>query len=180
MKFLSEVQHVSTQGGFALWALLILGILLYSTLTRVAIKLIELNKIREGKLPEEFTRKLGEASNRKQVNHLFARFELDRLAFVQRRLPFALILTGVAPLAGLLGTVSGMLVTFAGLASASAAKPIEKISAGVSEALITTQAGLIIAIPAAIIVTLLNSQAKATEDEVQRLLHQYLAKLPVT
>ena len=45
----------------------------------------------------------------------------------------------------LLGTVSGMLVTFSGLATSSAAQPIDKISVGISEALITTQAGLLIA-----------------------------------
>ncbi len=176
-EFITELQHVSSQGGFALWALLVLGILLYSTLTRVGIRLIELRDLRRGELPPELLQEIQVSQTRRELTHLFASFELDKLAFIQRRLPFALILTGVAPLAGLLGTVSGMLLTFSGLANSSAAKPLEKISAGVSEALITTQAGLVIAIPAAILTALLISQAKATESQVQRLLHHHIARL---
>ncbi|GAB4295378.1 MAG: hypothetical protein Kow0090_10280 [Myxococcota bacterium] len=55
-------------------------------------------------------------------------------------------LTAVAPLLGLLGTVSGMIETFEVISGAGGGD-IASLSSGISKALITTEAGLIIAIP---------------------------------
>ena len=75
---------------------------------------------------------------------------------IRRRLDFCFVLIGTAPLVGLLGTVSGMLATFSGLSVSSGAAPVETISGGISEALITTQTGLVIAVPSFIVCTLLK------------------------
>lgn len=80
----------------------------------------------------------------------------DEQARVLRRIDFCFVLIGAAPLIGLLGTVSGMLATFSGLATRSGSAPVETISAGISRALITTQTGLVIAIPTFIFCTLLK------------------------
>ena len=112
--------------------------------------------------------------DRRSTVRQFAVFELDRLAWVERRLPFIGVLAGAAPLAGLLGTVSGMLVTFSGLATSNAAAPIDKISVGISEALITTQAGLLLAIPAAFLLALLRKQTEITHANLQQSLHRAL------
>lgn len=53
----------------------------------------------------------------------------------------------VSPMLGFLGTVTGMIKSFATLASAGLSNP-GAVAAGISEALITTAAGLFIAIPA--------------------------------
>ncbi|HJL42139.1 MAG TPA: MotA/TolQ/ExbB proton channel family protein [Myxococcales bacterium LLY-WYZ-16_1] len=53
-------------------------------------------------------------------------------------------LTAIAPLLGLLGTVSGMIQTFSALGGANAST---EIAAGISEALITTELGLAIGLP---------------------------------
>ena len=66
---------------------------------------------------------------------------------LERRIRFAFVLIAAAPLVGLLGTVSGMLATFHGMASKLSESPMDVISGGVSEALITTQTGLVIAVP---------------------------------
>ncbi len=55
-------------------------------------------------------------------------------------------LTGAAPLVGLLGTVTGMIVTFQAVA-ASTGETTSEVASGISQALITTQFGLVIAIP---------------------------------
>ena len=52
----------------------------------------------------------------------------------------------VAPLLGLLGTVSGMISTFNAISTVGTGNP-RLLSGGISEALLTTQAGLVIAIP---------------------------------
>jgi biopolymer transport protein ExbB len=55
-------------------------------------------------------------------------------------------LTTVAPLLGLLGTVMGMIETFDAV-SATSGETATRVASGVSRALITTQVGLVIAIP---------------------------------
>jgi biopolymer transport protein ExbB len=69
------------------------------------------------------------------------------LPYVDRRLIFLGVVISAAPLMGLLGTVTGMFVTFSGL-TFYAGRSIDIIARGISEALITTQTGLLIAIPA--------------------------------
>lgn len=73
----------------------------------------------------------------------FSHLRITMLSGVNRRLICLKLLCTVAPLLGLLGTVSGMNLGFS-----SAATAYSGVAAGVSQALITTQAGLVIAIPA--------------------------------
>lgn len=61
-------------------------------------------------------------------------------------LPTVLVLAGVAPLLGLLGTVTGMIDMF-GVIAQQGASDARSLSGAISEALITTQAGMIAAIP---------------------------------
>lgn len=66
----------------------------------------------------------------------------------ERDLRVMKICVSAAPLLGLLGTVTGMLTTFAALASGSGGdKTMELVAKGISEALITTETGLVIALP---------------------------------
>ena len=58
------------------------------------------------------------------------------------------VCVGAAPLVGLLGTVTGMLATFGALSSGSGGdKTMALVAQGISEALITTETGLVIALP---------------------------------
>ena len=57
-----------------------------------------------------------------------------------------------APLLGLLGTVTGMITTFEGLSARGAQRSMEGLAGGISEALVATQAGLSVAIPAVLLV----------------------------
>ena len=72
-----------------------------------------------------------------------ALFEMGRL---ERGLAVLATTANVAPLLGFLGTVTGMINSFDALAKQGLSNPAA-VFAGVSEALITTAAGLIIAIP---------------------------------
>ena len=168
---ISEFYSVLKQGGPILWALLLLGVGLYTMLSATWLGLLKVKKeLSTAILTGE------DGAGKRAIIGQASTFKLDRLAWVERRLPFLGVLAGAAPLAGLLGTVSGMLVTFSGLASSSAAKPIDKISIGISEALITTQAGLLIAIPAAFLLALLRKQTAVAHSTVEQLLHRTLIK----
>ena len=63
-----------------------------------------------------------------------------------RGLPAIAVLAGVAPLLGLLGTVTGMIDMFAVIASQGSGNA-KSLSGGISEALVCTQAGMLAAIP---------------------------------
>ena len=66
---------------------------------------------------------------------------------MERHLSTIAILASIAPLLGLLGTVSGMVTTFTSITVFGTGDP-QSLAKGISEALITTQSGLIVAIPA--------------------------------
>ena len=76
-----------------------------------------------------------------------ALYELDRL---EKRLGVLGTTANVAPMLGFLGTVAGMIRSFATLAEQGLTNPAA-VAVGISEALITTATGLIIAIPAQLI-----------------------------
>ncbi|MBD5778727.1 MotA/TolQ/ExbB proton channel family protein [Pelagicoccus sp. NFK12] len=97
----------------------------------------------------------------KDMDGARARFEevrVSHLPVLQRRLYFCNILVGAAPLTGLLGTVMGMLGTFFGLSVSTGGNTIDLVAGGISEALITTQTGLVLAIPAYVMMTVVKKQ----------------------
>jgi biopolymer transport protein ExbB len=78
---------------------------------------------------------------------------------LERFLPFLAITAAAAPLLGLLGTVVGMIRTFQ-LITIFGTGDAKSLSSGISEALITTAEGLIVAIPVLILHGALSRMAK--------------------
>lgn len=78
----------------------------------------------------------------------FVELRTHELTPFERDLRVMKVCVSAAPLLGLLGTVTGMLTTFNALASGSGGeKTMAMIASGISEALITTETGLVIALP---------------------------------
>ncbi len=75
-----------------------------------------------------------------------------------RRLGVLETVAAVSPLLGLLGTVLGMIRVFATISAAGLGNP-ETMSSGISEAMVTTAAGLIIGIPALVAYNWLSGRA---------------------
>ena len=96
--------------------------------------------------------------------HSKALAEIGRL---ERFLPSIAVLATVSPLLGLLGTVTGMITTFNTIAAYGSSDP-RLLSGGISEALITTEAGLIIAIPVMLIHSLLSSRVDRIIEEMEK------------
>ncbi len=84
--------------------------------------------------------------NEDTIRDRFTEVILSKIPSLDRKLNLLNTLVATAPLMGLLGTVLGMLTTFSGIAGGGG-KTIDLISGGISEALITTEMGLLIAIP---------------------------------
>lgn len=115
---------------------------------------------------EEFLRKCSlEPEVDKKLLLTLAKREL---AGVEKGVKTILVLASVAPLLGLLGTVSGMITTF-DVISAFGTGNARALAAGISEALITTQTGLIIAIPGLFMGNFLNREVQAIYDRMERL-----------
>ena len=86
---------------------------------------------------------------------------------LERYLPFIAVTAATAPLLGLLGTVTGMINTFK-LITIFGTGDATQLSSGISEALITTEFGLIIAIPALFAHTMLSRLSKAVLGSMER------------
>ncbi|MEM5515058.1 MotA/TolQ/ExbB proton channel family protein [Pseudoalteromonas sp. AS84] len=76
------------------------------------------------------------------------------------------VTAAVAPLLGLLGTVSGMIETFKMMTLFGSGDP-EVVSGGIAQALITTELGLVVAIPALVLNALLSRKAKAYYSQLE-------------
>lgn len=72
----------------------------------------------------------------------------DIVSRLETRLPLLGVLTRIAPLMGLLGTITGMITTFSRIASAQSGVDMTLLAGGIWQALLTTATGLGIAIPA--------------------------------
>lgn len=90
---------------------------------------------------------------------------LEESSRVEKRIGFLAMFANVATLLGLLGTITGLIHSFAGIANAN---PVEKatiLSKGISLAMNTTAYGLIVAVPALIMYAVLQNRAtRLTED----------------
>lgn len=91
---------------------------------------------------------------------------LNARAKLERFVGAVAITASVAPLLGLLGTVSGMIDTFKMMTLFGAGDP-QVVSGGISQALITTELGLVVAIPALIGHALLNRKAKTYYQQLE-------------
>jgi len=89
-----------------------------------------------------------------------------QLMGLQRGLPALATIVAGAPLLGLLGTVIGMIKIFAVVATAGSGIT-EQLSSGISQALITTATGLVIAIPALFTHSYLESRAVMILSEIE-------------
>ena len=179
-QFQAEFMTILTDGGILMVPLTILALTIYWTAFKLYFffsehrfyrvnrdKLVDLvanPSAASGELQQvlDYT----QAEDVKDVQGVRARFAEvinSYLSGIDSRRTYLLILVTTAPLMGLLGTVMGMLTTFSGLAISTAGSTVDQIAAGISEALITTQTGLIIAIPAYVMATMIQKRRNEME-----------------
>lgn len=85
-------------------------------------------------------------SNREILENALQEAIMKELPRLERFLSTISVLAAIAPLLGLLGTVSGMINTFNAITIHGTGDP-RMLSGGISEALVTTQLGLMVAVP---------------------------------
>jgi len=108
----------------------------------------------------------------KESGHLnqeaLERLQHTQAVTIDRHIRTILILAGAAPLLGLLGTVNGMITTF-DVISVFGTGNARAMAAGISEALFTTQAGLVVAVPGLLTGVILERRCENIKDRMQGL-----------
>lgn len=89
-------------------------------------------------------------------------------ALLDKRTAFLSMFGNVATLVGLLGTISGMISSFAAVAGANPAEKAALLAAGISEAMNCTAYGLITAIPALVAFAILQNRANHLSEDLNQ------------
>lgn len=190
-ELLAQVRRFFGVGGVVMWPLMVVGVLLWYF---VGLRVFHLRRGLRGDAAEEFRRviaskgamdkgvssgvlgrALAELASRLQHSGWLVLGEVEEV-LRRRRLETVLharaikTLVALAPLLGLLGTVHGMIETFRALQDMALFAESGGISGGISEALVTTQMGLGLAIPGLILARALDRRAATLRrdlDEVE-------------
>jgi biopolymer transport protein ExbB len=102
-----------------------------------------------------------------------ARAELVRL---ERGLIVLEVVTGIAPLVGLIGTVSGLVQVFSGLGLSSGAADTKSVALGISMALNCTIFGLSIAVPSLIAFSYFSKKVEVLSVQMESIVSDLIAK----
>lgn len=105
--------------------------------------------------------------DRAHIEDIVSEQILHESAHLNRFGAFIIVIAAVAPLLGLLGTVTGMISTFDIITEFGTGDP-KLLSGGISIALVTTEVGLAVAIPALIFGNLLSGWAESIKDEMEK------------
>ena len=95
------------------------------------------------------------------------------IAQMNRHIRLLELVAMIAPLLGLLGTVLGMIQSFQELELAQGAANASVLAGGIWQALLTTAAGLVVAIPAAIGATLLSARIESAAHAIETTIGQF-------
>jgi biopolymer transport protein ExbB len=87
---------------------------------------------------------------------------------LDKRVGFLSLLANVATLVGLLGTITGMIKSFAAVAFSNPAEKAALLAAGISEAMNATAYGLIVAIPALLAYAVFNNRANHLAEDLNQ------------
>ena len=100
----------------------------------------------------------------------------ESITNLERRMTWLATIAATSPFVGLFGTVMGVVDAFHGLGTAGAAT-LRAVAPGISEALITTAAGLFVAVPAVVAYNQFTARirvlASATDDFCRELLNSF-------
>ena len=85
----------------------------------------------------------------------------------EARLSYIALLANVATLLGLFGTITGLIKTFGAMANADASEKAKLLGMGISEAMYSTAAGLVVGIAAMVVHTLCTSKSDTIVGQAQ-------------
>lgn len=99
----------------------------------------------------------------------------EEVSALNRHIRLLELIAMISPLLGLLGTVLGMIQSFQELALAEGAANASLLAGGIWQALLTTAAGLLVAIPAAVAASLLSDRVERAASAIESSVGQLFA-----
>lgn len=159
---IEQILHTWSNGGWVMMALAVVALVAYTAALRLMIFLYHrgLPRVTDSHLrawvvnpaqaPKEFRELIrytqDEVHSLREIEGRFREVEAAKIPEADRRLAFVNVMVVSAPLFGLLGTVLGMLLTFRAI-GVGGSSTSDIIAKGISEALVATQTGMMVAIP---------------------------------
>ncbi len=104
--------------------------------------------------------------NKRTESNILSITARKKMRPIMQNVGTVLLLSSLAPFVGLLGTVQGMISTFTVLSQVEAISS-SQLTHGISEALLTTQCGLIVAVPTLIVGGILYRKAQKVQDKLR-------------
>ncbi|WP_417258496.1 MotA/TolQ/ExbB proton channel family protein [Celeribacter sp.] len=174
MDVMSFYTMIYDKGGYAMVAIVILSLV---TATLIIWKLIHFVRLGVwlSALARNTVQTRVETATQEAVNHLSRRdaeaeaelVALDCVAQVRRGLRALEVIAAIAPLLGLLGTVLGMIAAFQALQTSGNQADPGVLAGGIWEALLTTAAGMAVAIPASLALAGFDSVAERMTRDIE-------------
>jgi biopolymer transport protein ExbB len=114
--------------------------------------------------------------NRSAAEKAIKEFLLAEVPVLDRHLDSLAVIAGAAPLLGLFGTVTGMIRMFESITRFGTGDP-KLLAGGISEALVTTEVGLAIAIPVLLVHNFLRNRRNHLQAEIEMYAMRILNRL---
>lgn len=145
----SQAVEIWIAGGWAMAAIAAVALLMFGVGARIGVDLRAKTRRRGGKTPlHRAAAEIALLPSFEEADAAFKGLRTTELAPFERNLRVMKVCVAAAPLLGLFGTVTGMLATFGALATGTGGdKTVGLIAKGIAEALITTETGLVVALP---------------------------------
>ena len=168
-----EARAIWNSGGWAMIALAVNGVILFGLGSMIFLRQLGRGTVgnaqrawkrwqkkpRRRAVPARIINRALDTGTLAGVRGFFDQYRNEELNPFERDLEVMKVAVSTAPLLGLLGTVTGMLATFFGLAEGGGGdKTMNMIAGGISEALITTETGLVLALAGMIFQFILSRQ----------------------
>ena len=159
-------------GGPIMYALTAVGILLYFLIAErfFFYHSEELNS--QGRISELNSLMDEHAKSTEHMDSFLEQLSSNEENVINRNLVFIKALVAISVLLGLLGTVTGIILTFSEMLNGNS----PALGSGISQALVTTQYGLMIAVPGVIFEQILNQKYERVERQRSLIFHNYLAE----
>jgi biopolymer transport protein ExbB len=193
MGILKEISHMFEGGGWGMWPILIISIVIVAIIVERAVYLIKAtvdkdklltllkSQVMSGNVqgaikvcsgnPTPLTRivQAGLMKFNKSDHEVQAAMDeaaLRELPLINKRTPYLAMLANLATLAGLLGTIMGMIKSFASAANADASQKATKLAEGISEAMNCTAFGIFTALVGLIGFAVLQGKTQQLSDDI--------------
>lgn len=121
--------------------------------------------------------------NPTDVQHAMEVAAMAEIPKIEKRTSYLSLLANIATLLGLLGTIFGLIDSFAAVTNADASQKAALLASGIAVAMNTTAFGLIVAIPTLVFYSMLNERITAITDEINEnaaRIFQRLSRVKVT